>query len=99
MGNPDIRIKIRTKHITSRNLHEAAWEIPYCAACERADGSRTLRFGWFKSFFETLTERVSAVEYLKLHNSVHTFRFENKRYLDLFLQSNSDKRHSDVTAK
>jgi hypothetical protein len=99
MGEPDRCVKITTKKITARNLHEAAWEIPYCGACEQADKSQPLRFGWLKSFFETFTEHVRAVEYLKLHNSVHFFRFKNKSYLDLFLQANSGKRCSEVVNK
>jgi hypothetical protein len=99
MGEPNTRVLVSTKKITSRNLFEASFEVPYCATCEQADRSRPLRFGWFKSFFETFTERVYAVEYLKLHNSAHSFRFENKEYLELFLQSNSGKRRSEVALK
>lgn len=96
MGEPDRYVKITTKKITARNLHEASWEIPYCGPCEQTDKSRPLRFGWFKSFFETFTEHVRAVEYVKVHNSVNFFRFKNKNYLDLFLQENLSKRCSEI---
>lgn len=99
LGEPDTRITVTTKKITARNLLEATWDVPYCTRCEQADKSRPLRFGWLKSFWETFTERVHAVEYLKLHNSVHSFRFENKEYLELFLQLNGDKRHSEVSLR
>lgn len=99
MGSPDTHVTISTKRITARNLLEATWDIPYCTACKQADKSRPLRFGWLKSFFETFTERVHAVEYLKLHNSVHFFRFENRDYLELFLKVNQGKRQSEVTEK
>jgi len=99
LGTANTRVKITTRKITARNLLDASWEIPYCTTCEQSDKSRPLRFGWFKSFFETFTERVHAVEYLRLVNSVHYFRFENKSYLDLFLSNNSGKRQSQVSEK
>ena len=95
-GEPDTEITISTKKITARNLHEASWNIPYCRSCKQSDESRPLRFGWFKSFLETFTENVHAVEFLKLHNSVNFLRFENRRYLDLFLSANRGKRHSEA---
>lgn len=98
-GAPDTRVTIRTKKITARNLFEATWEIPYCQACETSGHSRPLRFGWFKSFWDTFTEKVYAVEYLRLHNSVHSFRFENRDYMQLFLQSNGGKWRSDVVQR
>jgi hypothetical protein len=99
MGDADTQVTITTRKITARNLSEANWEVPYCTSCEQDDKARPLRFGWFKSFKETFTERVHAVEYLGLHNSVHHFRFENKDYMDLFLKANDDKRHSEITLK
>jgi hypothetical protein len=99
LGVADTRVTIKTTKITARNLSEATWEIPYCQACEASDRSRPLRFGWFKSFRETFTEHVHAVEYLKLHNSVHFLRFENMDYMQLFLQANVDKRQSDVVRR
>jgi hypothetical protein len=99
MGEANTKVRIGTKKITARNLHKAIWEIPYCSTCEDKDKTRPLRFGWFKSFFETFTECVHGVEYLKLDRSVHFFRFENKEYLDLFLSLNSDKRQSEVVQK
>lgn len=99
MSSPDTHITIKTKRITARNLLEATWDIPYCAACQQADKSHPLRFGWFKSIFETFTERVHAIEYLKLHNSIHFFRFHNRDYLNLFLELNKGKRQSEILEK
>lgn len=96
LGTPDTRVSVTTRKITSRNLSEAAWEVPYCMGCVEADRARPLRFGWFKSFWSTFTEKQHAVEFLSLHNSAQRFRFENKTYLDQFLSMNSAKNRSEV---
>ena len=96
LGQPDTTVKISTRNITSRNLMEAAWDVPYCTACVHADGSRPLRFGWFKSFWSTFTEKHHAVEFLSLHNSAQRFRFENRAYLEEFLRLNGSKNRSEI---
>lgn len=96
MGAPDTTIAISTTKITARNLFEACWDVPYCSACLEADKRRPKRFGWLKSLWSTFTEQVHAVEFLFLNNAAQRLRFENKQYLNLFLQANATKNRSSV---
>lgn len=99
LGEPDTTVTIKTRKITSRNMHEASWVIPYCLACKTKDDNALPTFGWFKSFLDTFTTRDYAVAYISLHMTAHKFSFTNKDYLDEFLNQNSNKKRSEVSSK
>ena len=99
LGVPNTTVTIATRKITSRNLHEATWEIPYCSACKTGDETAPLKFGWFKSFLDTFTKKEYSVEYISLHLTAHKFAFRSKTYLEAFLEQNNKKGRSDVWEK
>jgi hypothetical protein len=99
LGESDTTVTVKTRKITSRNLQEASWGIPYCSACKTKDDTALPTLGWFKSFWDTFTTRDYAVAYLSLHMTSHKFSFANKTYLEEFLRLNSDKARSEVSTK
>lgn len=97
MGGSNCKVEITTKKITSRNLSNATWQVPYCTSCKTIDEAAPPKFGWFKSLFDTFSKSEYAVSYISLHNSAHRFSFKNKTYLDEFLRQNGSKNRSEIS--
>ena len=96
MGVPNTSVTIKTRKITSRNVSEMSWQVPYCSSCKCQDDSAPTKFGWFKSLFDSFTKTEYAVEYLSLHLTAHKFAFRTKDYLDAFISENGAKNRSEV---
>ena len=96
MGVPDTSVTITTRKITSRNVAEMSWQVPYCSSCKIRDDSAAPKFGWFKSLFDSFTKIEYSVQYLSLHMAAHKLAFRNKNYLDVFLNQNGAKNRSEV---
>lgn len=93
MDPTEDKLRISTTKITSRNMHEASWDIPYCKTCQ----SKGPVFGGRKGFFANLfASSAYAVDYRSLHLTAHKLAFYNKEYLDKFLASNGSKKRSEV---